>query len=460
MLRSFRLVLLLFAVVIAVGTCAPKPPPAPSRYTPTNLPPILPSGDFDAYIEASKARAEVVNRAVGVALTDREIEAVGPFEIRPAATNEKCRGSTFSDYDKGVLLIHGLNDTPYAMRDLARRFSEACYLVRAILLPGHGTVPGDLLATGLADWRDAVAKAAWSFRGHVDRLVIAGFDLGANLALDAALDLGLPPEIELDGIVMLAPAFRYEPPRFGPAAAAPGGDALWGDVFRETDVVRYKSTVEGSVDAVNALGRELFDRQAPAHIPLFVVASAEDAVTQPEMVQDWFCSQTTTPRKLLWYTRYPCKPVPDCRCIVSSRKPENTKRKICAINRSIAHDLDFDGDPHELALETPMECRPGHHFKPNPGILDLAHNALLAAASNPRYGAASGRRDCLHYSWDLETPEERVCTGDLVGEGERYLRYGEASPGNLQNYILRRLTYNPDFDFMAAAILDFLEKND
>jgi len=107
-----------------------------------------------------------------------------------------------------------------------------------------------------------------------------------------------------------------------------------------------------------------------------------------------------------------------------------------------------------------MDCRPGKRLKPNASILDLSHTGLLAAADNPRYGATSGRRDCLHYSWELDTPEERVCVGDLVGEGERYLRYGEASPGNLENYILRRLTYNPDFDFMAKAILDFLEKND
>ena len=100
------------------------------------------------------------------------------------------------------------------------------------------------------------------------------------------------------------------------------------------------------------------------------------------------------------------------------------------------------------------------HLAPNPSILDLAHTGLLAAPENPRYGAASGRTDCLHYSWDIETPEERICVGDAIGEGEGYLRYGEASDANLRNYILRRLTHNPDFNFMATAVLDFLERND
>lgn len=460
-MRQFlHLSLMLLAIVFSVVTCAPKSPPAPSRYAPTNLPPILPSGDFLAYIDASRARAVVVNQAMGTPLKPEDIAAVGPFEFRPKPPGKDCKGKARADYDKGVLLIHGLNDTPYSMWDLAARFSQECYLVRAILLPGHGTVPGDLTKVGLSAWRDAVAKAAWSFRGHVDRLVIAGFDLGANLALDAALDLGLPPEIELNGIVMLAPAFRYDPPRFSPAATGPGGDALWGDVFNETERVRYKSTAQPSVDAVNRLGRELFDRQAPRHIPLFVVASDDDAVTDPGMVQDWFCGQATTPRKLLWYTRYPCRPVPNCRCTVRYRDPTKDERQVCTVNRSVAHKLGFDGKAEDLGLETPKDCRSGGRLTPNSSILDLAHMALLAAPDNPRYGAARRRNDCLHYSWELGTPEERVCVGDLVGEGERYLRYGEASGSNLRNYILRRLTHNPDFNFMATAVLDFLDQND
>ena len=343
-----------------LATCAPQPPEAPTRYAPTNLPPIMPSGDFEAYIEASRARAVAINRAVGgKPMKPEEVAAIGPFELKPRPPGKNCKGRAFTDYDKGILLIHGLNDTPYAMWDLAAQFSKACYMVRAIMLPGHGTVPGDLINVGLPAWRDAVAKAVWSFRGEADRLVIAGFDLGANLALDVALDLEFPPELELDGIVMLAPAFSYEPPQFGPAATAPGGDTLWGDVFEESERLRYQSTVQPSIAAVNQLGQELFRREAPLHIPLFVVASADDVVTDPDLVQEWFCTQTTTPRRLLWYTRYPCRPIPNCRCTVRSRKPDQTRREVCTINRSVAHNLGFQGDGEDLLSETPRDCGPG-----------------------------------------------------------------------------------------------------
>lgn len=452
---------LLLVVVWSLSTCAPRQPETLSRYEPTRLAPVMPSGDFAAYIKASRAHIKTVNKAIGgKPLQPNDAAAIGPFELKPRPPGKDCKAGANADYSLGVLLIHGLNDTAYSMWDLATVFAKACYMVRAILLPGHGTVPGDLIDNGLPAWRDAVAKAIWSFRGEADRLVLAGFDLGANLALDAALDLEFPPELELNGVVMLAPAFSFEPPQFGPAATGPGGDVLWGDVFDETEKLRYQSTVRPSVAAVNELGEALFSREAPRHIPLFVAASADDVVTDPDLIQAWFCSQETTPRKLVWYTRYPCRPLPNCRCTVRSRNSGGDQRKVCAINRSVAHDLGFDGRFKDLIQETPRECRPGLSLKPNGSILELSHAALLAAPDNPRYGAASGRKDCLHYSWALGTPEEKVCGGKLTGEGEQHLRYGDASDSNLRNYILRRLTYNPDFDFMTTAVLDFLTRND
>ena len=256
-----------------------------SRFEPTNLPPVMPSGNFLGYIDAARGHAVAINNAAGTPISEEEMAAVGPFELRPAPKDKDCKGRADADYDRGVLLIHGLNDTPFSMWDLGFRFAKACYLVRGILLPGHGTVPGDLLEVGLPEWREAVAKAIWSFRGEADRLVIAGFDLGANLGLDAALNLEMPPEIELNGIVMLSPAFTYDPPTFAPAAVAPGGDELWGQIFAKKDSLRYNSIAKASVAATAELGGKLLERQAPRHVPLFVTLTAEGAVTDAKAGQ-------------------------------------------------------------------------------------------------------------------------------------------------------------------------------
>jgi hypothetical protein len=49
---------------------------------------------------------------------------------------ERRRCTRDADGEKAARLIHDLGGTPYEMRDLARAFAAACYLVRAILLPG------------------------------------------------------------------------------------------------------------------------------------------------------------------------------------------------------------------------------------------------------------------------------------------------------------------------------------
>ena len=43
-----------------------------------------------------------------------------------------------------VVLLHGLTDSPYSLRHIARRYAEHGYVAIGIRLPGHGTVPAGL----------------------------------------------------------------------------------------------------------------------------------------------------------------------------------------------------------------------------------------------------------------------------------------------------------------------------
>ncbi|MGI9420014.1 MAG: hypothetical protein ACR2RA_19495, partial [Geminicoccaceae bacterium] len=238
---------------------------------------------------------------------------------------------------------------------------------------------------------------------------------------------------------------------------------LWGQVFDKHSSFRYHSIAKPSVAATNDLGGELFDRMASRHLPLFMVLSAEDAITDALAARDWFCGQGATPRHLLWYSRYPDAPFPDCRCIVSRRDPKDNESKVCVSVRPsscLTSPLSAGG---KRPLPTSKTCRRNPYEAKNSdsggAILDLAHIALLAAPENPRYGASAEIHDCLHYSFESDTPEGQLCAGLSNGEGGRYLRYGEMSDGNLGNYVLRRLTYNPDFDHMAERMIDFLRRS-
>ena len=62
----------------------------------------------------------------------------------------------------GVLLLHGMSDSPYTMRALGETLNQQGYLVVVLRLPGHGTVPSGLR---YVSWQDMVAPYGCLFRG-------------------------------------------------------------------------------------------------------------------------------------------------------------------------------------------------------------------------------------------------------------------------------------------------------
>jgi hypothetical protein len=67
-----------------------------------------------------------------------------------------------------VVLLHGLTDSPYSLRHVARHYVQAGFAAVAIRLPGHGTVPAGLSQVQWEQWmaathlavREAGGKAA------------------------------------------------------------------------------------------------------------------------------------------------------------------------------------------------------------------------------------------------------------------------------------------------------------
>jgi alpha-beta hydrolase superfamily lysophospholipase len=108
----------------------------------------------------------------------------------------------------GVLMLHGLSDSPYSMRSLARSLHEHGAEVVVLRLPGHGTAPSGLVRV---DWQDMAAAVTLAIRHLRNRIgdrpiYIVGYSNGAALAVHYALstldDDTLPA---VRGLVLLSP---------------------------------------------------------------------------------------------------------------------------------------------------------------------------------------------------------------------------------------------------------------
>jgi alpha-beta hydrolase superfamily lysophospholipase len=108
----------------------------------------------------------------------------------------------------GVLLIHGMSDSPYSMRSLAERVhGEGAHAV-GMRVPGHGTAPAGLVDVAWQDMAAAVrvaAKHTHEKAAGAPFLVIGysnGGALAVHYALEALEDDALPPPAR---IVLLSP---------------------------------------------------------------------------------------------------------------------------------------------------------------------------------------------------------------------------------------------------------------
>lgn len=380
------------------AACASGPTREDERAAP---PTPLPGQDFAAYVGASRTHVERYGAPTGPLPADL-VRDRAPFELGPGSGCPEAA-------DRGALLIHDLGGTPFEMRDLAERLGAACFKVRAILLPGHGTAPSDLDGVTGEVWRTAVNRGRASFAGEVEALVMAGFGLGATLAL---LDAGEPNEPPVDALVLIAPRL-----------AAPGFDLGLASLFVTNgrvghgapglpNPVRYRSLPTGA----KAVAWELADSATRDGLvqdrPVFVVGSADDGTADPEAAWAWFCEQPAGPRRLLWYAK------------------GNALPGECAFVAARASDGFTD-------------------------VLGFSHVGLPVAPGNPRLGVdAPSPFACDHYG--SEQSRKWLLCADPAASASDGVRYGAPADARSADGIVRTLGWNPDFDQMADDIVAFL----
>lgn len=150
-----------------------------------------------------------------------------------------------------VVLLHGLTDSPFSLRHIARRYRDRGFVAIGIRLPGHGTVPAGLTSVEWRDWAAATRLAVREARRRIgpDKpLELIGFSNGGALALQYALDsIDNPALSRPSRVVLISPMIgvtRYA--RFAGLAGLPAilpafEKAAWLGIVPEFNPFKYNS---------------------------------------------------------------------------------------------------------------------------------------------------------------------------------------------------------------------------
>ncbi len=356
------------------------------------------TGNNLAFAEYVKATEDMIGKARTDLTEENQASIIrdnSPFELHPK-----------SPTNKGILLIHGLYDSPLYIRDVAHYFQRQGFLVRAILLPGHGTRPGDQLIADNKQWVAALNYGIHSIQQDVEHFYLGGLSTGACLSLYAATN-----NVNAKGLILFSPALKPRNPkailaRWYKLFSWALNDKVWLEKNPQTNHAKYESFSYHWAAEVCELMSTVRRRLARTQInmPIFAALSADDATICPTTFLKFFHKHKNLHSRVVYYSNQP-SPILDNRIVTQ---------------------------PSAI---------------PEKRILHFSHVGIPIAPSNPYLGEQGEYIDLLHHE---ATPTEV--------NHKSY--FGSARDQHHEGEIIARLTYNPYFDDMCAKITDFLRESD
>ncbi|MCK4708151.1 MAG: alpha/beta fold hydrolase [Gammaproteobacteria bacterium] len=354
-------------------------------------------------------------------------------------------GENCTAKQNGIVLIHGLYDSPYVMHDLQEYFQSRCFYTMSLLLPGHGTRPGDLLNLSYREWKKATTFSIQRMAQQVDNVFIAGFSTGGALAVNYANDPQREDGIEVKGLFLLAPALDL---RAKGAALILADIVSWvpGQKFNDVDYIKYESLTTNSVRQIIYLANETRERLAERqlNIPAFIVVAENDYTIPAKTTIDLFKKDVFSENSIL--VKFTPNSDNDDIRIYSTNLPD---KSIC----------------RNFKEERIIECDSSFEYIANNGkeytVGDFSHMALTLKPDDPHYGFDGDYRYCLHYSQDNDAVLRDQCLNQKAPfcYGERSaFSHGKSELCAMKGRAVVRLTSNPLFPLLVEQMDIFLGK--
>jgi len=420
--------------------------------------------DFDTYI----------------ALEDRLFKELDSEILEKVLSTEKSRISrytknSFSDpkrWDKawnksfelpvdnpkmGVLLLHGMSDSPYCLHTQAEYLHKRGVWVVAMRLPGHGTIPSGLMEL---KWQDMAAVV----RIGMDRLSqklgekpihIMGYSTGAALALNYTLSalkdtsLTLPSSLifyaPAIGVSKAAPLAIWQS-RLGHLLGLPKLE--WNSINPEYDPFKYGSFAVNAADQVYRISKEVqkqFDnyntneKSKKTFPPVLSFASIVDTtITVSDIVNNLYKRLPEGNHTLVLFDinhGFMNENLIKRQVISEMEKVRETPSNIPYTFDLIS---DINSTDENLMLIRNGEIIEKLQYRWPQGLYSLSHLAMPMSFNDPLYG-------------NKDAPKS---PGIYLG----YLSlYGETSVLEISAASLLRQRWNPFHDYTKQRVLEFMK---
>ncbi len=363
----------------------------------------------------------------------------------------------------GVLMIHGLTDSPYSMRHLARVFEEQGYYVLALRMPGHGTIPSGLLTARWKDWMATTYLGARHVREKIGKdlpFFMVGYSNGGALTVKYIME-SLENETKPmpDRVILLSPMlgvtfFARFSTWHKTLSWLPYFEKFkWVSVLPEFDPYKYnsftKAAGEQSYRLTNAIHKQvaqLLKSGSISGLPsITTFQSLVDATVLTSSIID---------------------------VLYSKLSPNKHELVLFDVNRATVNKSFFHVEHHDLLLD--LRDAPGLPFdvtlitnkndesrdmvlknkKMNsqdittqaldlswpPGVYSLSHVAIPFSPDDLLYGPVEPNESDNH-----------INLGTFAPRGERRILIIPAD-------LLMRLRYNPFFEYMERKIVDIINE--
>ena len=226
-----------------------------------------------------------------------------------------CQAFSIGNSDTAVLLVHGINDTPFTYRKLAPELGDKFH-VRAMRMPGFGE-PLEVCAKKTSeDWIAEVEREAKKLRKTHSRVYVVAHSLGGAVTIQTILRSDKTEPQLFDGAIFLAPAIEVSNRRSPVLATRTWHRISAGLLFTRMTYNPFGNDCQDpnerdSPNRVQFTPRTMIDetfklidanrgREAEFSVPVMVVLSKLDQVNDHEASERWLENVASEKKEIFW----------------------------------------------------------------------------------------------------------------------------------------------------------------